>query len=218
MEKSARCGFLHTRLSPSRCQPTALGSADLACPIRCCRRTAARAHCTGQTAPIGKSPALALECRGFFCSALIGGMPERHFLFPHQLLQKVENSHCMGFCRAQAVCSPTRLFPERRRKEVQHQANCPHRKLPGTRTGMPGSFLFRSDGRHAGGVLSLSASAAAKGGKLSLYGLLPGAGSLLTSPLTPGALPQGGAPHRANRPIRKSPALALECRGFFIHL
>lgn len=51
-----------------------------------------------------------------------------------------------------------------------------------------------------------------------LYGLLPGAGGLLTDPLTPGALPQGGAPRRANCPIRKSPALTLECRGFFIHL
>lgn len=40
----------------------------------------------------------------------------------------------------------------------------------------------------------------------------------LISPLVSGALPQGNAPHRANRPIEKSPALALECRGFFIHL
>lgn len=51
-----------------------------------------------------------------------------------------------------------------------------------------------------------------------LYGLLPGAGGLLTDPLVSGALPQGGALHRANRPIRKSLALALECRGFFIYL
>ena len=48
-----------------------------------------------------------------------------------------------------------------------HLANCPHLKLPGTRSGMPGIFLFRSDGDHTGGVLPLSTSAAAEGGKLS---------------------------------------------------
>lgn len=62
----------------------------------CSQRTAARAHCTGQTAPIQKSPALALECRGFFCSALMETMPGRHFHFPQQLPQKVENSTLCG--------------------------------------------------------------------------------------------------------------------------
>ena len=141
MEKSARCGFLHTRLSPSRCQPTALGSAGPACPTRLLpahRRKEAqrRANC-----PIGKSPALALECRGFFCSALMGGMPESHFRFPQQLPQKVENS--------------------------------------------------------------------------PLYGLLPGAGGLLTDPLVSGALPQGGALHRANRPHLKLPGTHLGMPGIF---
>lgn len=118
MEKSARCGFLHTRLSPSRCQPAALGSAGPACRPAC-----------------GAPPQ--------------GGAP--------------------------------------------HRANRPHLKIPGTHSGMPGSFLFRFDGRHAGETLPISTAAAAEGGKLSLYGLLPGAGGLLTDPLVSGALPQGGA-------------------------
>lgn len=92
MEKSARCGFLLARLSSSQCQPTALGSADLACP--------------------------------------------------------------------------TRLLPAHRRKGALHRANRPHLKSPGTRTEMPGIFLFRFNGRHAGGVLPLSTAAAAEGGKL----------------------------------------------------
>ena len=96
MEKSARCGFLLARLSPSQCQPTALGSADLAYLPACFRRTAARRRSAGQTSPIRKSPALALECRGVFCSALMGGMPEGCFPFPHQLTQKVENSPLCG--------------------------------------------------------------------------------------------------------------------------
>ena len=62
----------------------------------CSQRTAARRRSTGQTAPIGKSPALALECRGFFCSALMEAIPERHFHFPHQLPQKEENSPLCG--------------------------------------------------------------------------------------------------------------------------
>ena len=118
MEKSARCGFLHTRLSPSRCQPAALGSAGPACRPAC-----------------GAPPQ--------------GGAP--------------------------------------------HRANRPHLKIPGTHSGMPGSFLFRFDGRHAGETLPISTAAAAKGGKLSLYRLLPGADGLLTDPLVSGALPQGGA-------------------------
>ena len=167
MEKSARCGFLLARLSPSQCQPAALGSAGPAClthlfPAHCRKEAQHRAN-----RPIEKSPALALECWGSFCSALMGGMPERHFRFPHQLLQKVENSLCTGFCRAQAVCSPTRSLSAHRRKEAQRRANCPHRKIPGTRSGMPGIFLFRFNGRHAGGVLPLSTAAAAEGGKLS---------------------------------------------------
>lgn len=92
MEKSARCGFLHTRLSPSRCQPAALGSAGPACRPAC-----------------GAPPQ--------------GGAP--------------------------------------------HRANRPHLKIPGTHSGMPGSFLFRFDGRHAGEPLPISTAAAAKGGKLS---------------------------------------------------
>ncbi len=62
----------------------------------CFRRTAARAHCTGQTAPIGNSPAFALECRGFFCSAQMETIPEGCFHFPQQLPQKVENSPLCG--------------------------------------------------------------------------------------------------------------------------
>lgn len=43
----------------------------------------------------------------------------------------------------------------------------PHRKIPGTRSGMPGIFLLRFNGRHAGEPLPLSTAAAAEGGKLS---------------------------------------------------
>lgn len=60
-----------------------------------------------------------------------------------------------------------RLFPAHCRKVAPHRANRPHRKIPGTRSGMPGIFLFRSDGDHTGGVLPLSTAAAAEGGKLS---------------------------------------------------
>lgn len=91
MEKSARCGFLHTRLSPSRCQPAALGSAGPACRPAC-----------------GAPPQ--------------GGAP--------------------------------------------HRANRPHLKIPGTHSGMPGIFLFRFNRSHTGETLPLSTSAAAKGGKL----------------------------------------------------
>lgn len=57
---------------------------------------------------------------------------------------------------------PSRRTAARRRSTGQTAPS----KIPGTRSGMPGIFLFRSDERHAGGVLSLSTSAAAKGGKL----------------------------------------------------
>ena len=96
-----------------------------------------------------------------------------------------------------------------------HRADCPHPKIPGTRSGMPGIFLLRSDGRHAGGVLFLSTATAAEGGKLSLYGLLPGAGGLLTDPLASSALPQGGALHRANRPHPKIPGTRSGMPGIF---
>ena len=130
----------------------------------CSQRTAARAHRANR--PIQNSPALALECRGSFCSALIGGMPERHFPFPHQLPQKVENSPCTCFCRAQAVCSPTRSFPAYRCKGRSAGQTAPS-KNPRHSLWNAGDFLFRSDGRHAVGVLPLSTAAAAKGGQLS---------------------------------------------------
>ena len=50
----------------------------------------------------------------------------------------------------------------------------PHPKIPGTRSGMPGIFLLRFNGRHAGGVLPLSTAAAAEGGKLSPVRALAG--------------------------------------------
>lgn len=142
MEKSARCGFLHTRLSPSRCQPAALGSAGPACRPAC-----------------GAPPQ--------------GGAP--------------------------------------------HRANRPHLKIPGTHSGMPGSFLFRFDGRHAGETLPISTAAAAKGGKLSLYRLLPGADGLLTDPLVSGALPQGGAAP-GKLPHRKIPGTHLGMPGIFLSI
>lgn len=168
-----------------------MGSAGPACPTRLLPAHRRKGAPHRANRPIENSPALALECREFFCSALMETMPEGHFQFPHQLPQKVENSLCTGFCRAQAVCSPTRSLSEHRRKDAPHRAICPHRKIPGTRAGMLGIFLFRFNRRHAVGVLPLSTAAAAEGGKLSLYELLPGAGGLLTSPLSSGALLQG---------------------------
>ena len=90
----------------------------------------------------------------------------------------------------------------------------PHPKIPGTHSGMPGIFLLRSDGDHAGGALPISTAAAAEGGKLSLYGLLPGAGGLLTDPLTPGALLQGGAAP-GKLPPSKNPRHSLWNAGDF---
>lgn len=142
VEKSARCGFLHTRLSPSQCQPTALGSAGPACPTRLLpahRRKGAlhRANC-----PIEKSPALALECRGFFCSSLMEAIPGRHFRFPQQLPQKVENSTPCGLLPGAGglLTSP---LPSGAPPQggALHRANRPHLKIPGTRTGMPGIFI-----------------------------------------------------------------------------
>ena len=49
-------------------------------------------------------------------------------------------------------------------------------------------------------------------------GLLAGAGGLLTDPLVSGVPLQGAHRTGQTAPIRKSPALALECRGFFIYL
>ena len=56
---------------------------------------------------------------------------------------------------------------------------------------MPGIFLFRFNRSHTGKALPISTLTAAEGGKLSLYGLLPGAGGLLTDLLVSGALLQG---------------------------
>ena len=183
MEKSARCGFLHARLSPSQCQPTALGSAGPACPTRLLPAHRRKEAPHRANRPIEKSPALALECRGFFCFALMGGMPERHFRFPQQLPQKVENSPLCGLLPdAGGLLTSPLVSGVPLQGGALHQANCPHPKIPGTRSGMPGIFLFRSDERHAGGALPLSTSAAAEGGKLSLYGLLPGAGGLAHRP------------------------------------
>ena len=133
----------------------------------CSQRTAARAHCTGQTAPIQKSPALALECRGFFCSALMETMPEGYFHFPHQLTQKVENSPLCGLLPGAGGLLTDPLAPSALPQGGAAPGKLPHPKLPGTRSGMPGIFLFRSDGDHAGKTLLISTAAAAEGGKLS---------------------------------------------------
>ncbi len=86
--------------------------------------------------------------------------------------------------------SPTRSLPAHRRKEAQHRANCPHLKIPGTHSGMPGIFCSALIGgmpeRHFRFPQQLPQKV-----ENSLYGLLPGAGGLLTSPLTSGASPQG---------------------------
>ena len=111
--------------------------------------------------------------------------------------------------------APFRRTAARRRRTRQ---TAPHRKIPGTHSGMPGIFLFRFNGRHAGETLPISTAAAAEGGKLSLYGLLAGAGGLLTDPLVSGALPQGGALHRANRPHPKNPRHSLWNAGDFLSI
>lgn len=144
MEKSVRCGFLLARLSPSQCQPTALGSADLACPTRslpahCCKEAQHRANC-----PIEKSPALALECRGFFCSALMGGMPESHFRFPQQLPQKVENSPLYGLLPGAGGLLTDPLVSGALLQGGAAPGKLPHPKIPGTHSGMPGIFSIYS--------------------------------------------------------------------------
>ena len=137
VEKSARCGFLHTRLSSSPCQPAALGSAGPACPTRLLPAHRRKEAQRRANRPIGKSPALTLECRGFFCFALIEAIPERHFHFPHQLPQKEENSTLCELLPGAGGLLTSPLV-----SGVPHRANCPHLKIPGTRSGMPGSFYL----------------------------------------------------------------------------
>lgn len=142
VEKSARCGFLHARLSPSQCQPAALGSAGPACPTRllpahCCKEAQHRANC-----PHPKIPGIRTGMPGVFCSALMDAIPERHFHFPHQLPQKVENSTLCGLLPGAGglLTSP---LPSGAPPQggALHRANRPHLKIPGTRTGMPGIFI-----------------------------------------------------------------------------
>ena len=214
MEKSARCGFLHTRLSPSRCQPTALESAGPACPTRSlpahCRKEAQRrANC-----PHLKLPGTHLGMPGIFLLRSDGRHAGR--ALP---LSTAAKAKCGKLC-------PMRAFGGRR--QSAHRPACFRRTAArGAAPGKPppsknprhshwnaGDF-FRSDGRHAGGALPLSTAAAAKGGKLSLYGLLPGAGGLALSLHSLPAHRRKEAQRRADCPIGKSPALVLECRGFF---
>ena len=131
------------------------------------------------------------------------------------LLARLSSSQCQPTALGSAgpACL-THSLPAHRRKGALHRANRPHLKSPGTRSGMPGIFLFLFNGDHTGKALPLSTAAAAKGGKLSLYGLLPDAGGLLTDPLVSGALPQGRtAPGKPPHP--KIPGTHLGMPGIF---
>jgi len=140
VEKSARCVF-YTPGSPHHSASRRHWGqrVRLARPA-CFRSAAARRRSAGQTVPIGKSPALALECRGFFCSALMGDMPEECFPFPHQLPQKVENSPLYGLLPGAGGLLTDPLVSGALLQGRTAPGKLPHPKIPGTRTGMPGIF------------------------------------------------------------------------------
>ena len=83
------------------------------------------------------------------------------------LLARLSSSQCQPAALGSAgPACPTRSLPAHRRKGAPHRANRPHLKSPGTRSGMPGIFLFLFNGDHTGETLPLSTAAAAEGGKL----------------------------------------------------
>ena len=177
----------------------------------CSQRTAARRRSAGQRAP-SENPRHSLWNARDFLFLFNGGHTGKALPISTSAAAEGGKLSLYGL-----LAGAGSLLTDPLVSGAPHRANRPHLKIPGTHSGMPGSFLFRFDGRHAGETLPISTAAAAKGGKLSLYRLLPGADGLLTDPLVSGALPQGGAaPGKLPHP--KSLALALECRGFFIYL
>lgn len=158
---------------------------------------------------------------GFFC-------PRGALCFPPGGPQSVEKSARCGFLLARlssSQCQPAALgsadlacLPARFGRTAARgrtaPGKLPHRKIPGTRSGMPGIFLLRSDGDHTGEPLPISTSAATEGGKLSPMRAFAGRRRSAHRPAHPRRT--AARTHRAGQtaPIRKSPALTLECRGF----
>ena len=97
----------------------------------------------------------------------MGAIPERHFRFPHQLPQKVENSPLCGLLPGAGGLLTDPLTPSALPQGGAAPGKPPPSENPRYSLWNAGDFLFRSDGRHAVGVLPLSTAAAAKGGQLS---------------------------------------------------